>query len=719
MCRIEERVYVGADGRRRTFEESFLCQHARNNQLCPNARRRKVDDYPLGPPLITRDDTSSPASTYNPPTPTGSGTYLLEERAPSHSRKSSNAKESKRLIQPEIIIQIGSSKKDKGREYRGSTSKSYKRSSLGAASIASNDIAVESPSSDASFTLRTGFPEAPMPPATPAYAARPAGTQGHGYSNSASSITSQAPSLYVSSEPGSSSLPRTSRNHPTVIHNPTGDLSLPSPSTQGPSYAASVTYRTTIVEPRGSTEQARAAPSVRFDNSDHIIPVGVSNDPTDRARTTRNFAHDAEQSRDLQARADVGKREGEFEREKREARQLDEEARQARLELGRFESRANERAENSYAYREMRRMEEREEARKKREQERAAEEARRKKKEEEAAEEARQQQRRELNERAAIAARREAERQRLEALAEKERQLKDTEAKLRKRQHRRSMSHSHQDAATQERKRLLAETHAQMAIEREAAEQREREEEAALAAITMSPPSTQGQQEQAVTDPHYYDPRGGSRIPGANQNVGLGRRNSISARRSSISSAALPAPLGQTSSKRRTSIVQQGPPVSLSAHSNVFSTTTVFPTSSQVSYTQPPSVRHSSYEVENPFAAPPTRLPHPPQSNASVQPEAPNAFDVRNLREAVPMEPTRPRHARQYSDDRHHHRSSRQRRDEDVNRTAEGHARHHDRARQATHSIHRVIGAGEYADVEEEDPRWSRRDGASSGKRRY
>lgn len=717
MCRIEERMYVDEDGRRRTIEQPFLCQHARNGRPCSNTRK-KVVDFPIGPPLITRDDTSSPASTYNPPTPTGSGTYILEERAPSHSRKGSNAGGSKRVIHPpEIIIQIGSSKKDKGKDYRGLTSKSYKRSSLGAASTMSPDIAVESPSSDASFTIRTGFPEAPMSPATPICAIRPAGGQGHGYSNSASSIVSQAPSLYGPSEPGSPSLPRPSRYGPTVVHNPTGDLPLPSPSTQGPPQAAPVAYRTKIVEPRDSAEQVHAEPRVRFEHSDLIDSIGASHFQSKRENAPEIFGRDAERTRLRQARAEAERKEERAEREKKEAEQLEEEARQARLERARFESRASERAENSFAYRELRRMQEREEARKLKDQERAAEEAHRKRKDEDAAEEARQQQRREANQRTADAARRKAGRQPEEAIVEKERQVKDAEAKLRKREHRRSMYHSQPDAAALERKRLLAETHAQMAIERQAAEQREREEEAALAAYTMSAPSSQGHQQQPAVDPHYYDPRGGSRNPGAGDNVGLGRRNSISARRNSISSAALPAPLGRTSSKRRPPIVQPAPPSSLSSHSNAFSSIIVSSAGSQTSYTRPPSARHSSYDMENPFAAPPTRLPQASQNNAFVQPGESNAFDTRNLREAVPMEPARTQYTRQYSDDRHHHQSSRRRGEEGAERIAEGRSRRHDGARQATHTMHRVVVTGDYAN-EEEDERWARRDGAISGKRR-
>ncbi|RII23115.1 hypothetical protein CUC08_Gglean011937 [Alternaria sp. MG1] len=95
----------------------------------------------------------------NPPVPTGSGAYLVQARRPSRSSSRPSIRDGQR---PEIIIEFGS-KKDKAKKYPSISvsSKPFNRYSLG--SRGSHEAAIESDSegSEASYTLRTGFPEVP------------------------------------------------------------------------------------------------------------------------------------------------------------------------------------------------------------------------------------------------------------------------------------------------------------------------------------------------------------------------------------------------------------------------------------------------------------------------------------------------------------------------------------------------------------------------------
>jgi hypothetical protein len=68
MCRIDERVYIRADGQRQTFEDSFPCHKSKQGKLCSNVKRKITEYYPKLKPIIrdSRDGTTSPAS-YDPP----------------------------------------------------------------------------------------------------------------------------------------------------------------------------------------------------------------------------------------------------------------------------------------------------------------------------------------------------------------------------------------------------------------------------------------------------------------------------------------------------------------------------------------------------------------------------------------------------------------------------------------------------------------------------
>ncbi|KAF2649114.1 hypothetical protein K491DRAFT_215117 [Lophiostoma macrostomum CBS 122681] len=696
MCQIEEKVYIAADGTRSKSERSFCCPNSRRGRPCSNTTRNVIQyhDEPQPP----RDDTSSPAS-YNPPTP-NNGTYLVERRRPSDSGgKRPSTRDGTRVIKPEIIIEFG--KKNSSKKYPASSTRSYKRSSLGAASVNSNDIAIESPGSDASFTVRTGFPEATVTPTDPGYATRHAVPQSHHrQTSSASSYTtsSQPPSLYATSEPDSLSARRPARYPPTIVHNPPPSATAPASPTTSRHQVSGQTgnYRTTVHTPRGSDE------SVGIDGA---FSVGQSS--ASRASAAPEITdRDVERARQRQMRAETDRRRQE---EAAREQRADEDTRQVRFDLGREESRAHARAENTYAEHERRREEAREEARQRKiwEQEQRA-----------AQEEAGRQKAKRLE----------------EEVARNERELRHAESKQRKdkrptvrdptKRHSRRTSMSQQDIV--EQKRLLAETQAQMAREREAADQRERDERAAYL-----------RQQQQTTQ--YWDPRGGDRQILTNDGPGVGRRNSV--RRGSVSSTAPSLNLARTNSQRRVSVIQNAPPTSMQPvvvqqpystrpQSGSFTMPPpppppVFsPSSSNATYTRPPSARNSTYGMENPFAQPPTRISNTSQDNPFLpmphtsQPSPPTAtrdpWATGGLRDALPQDGGI--HRRQTSDDRQ--RTLRTRGEEVIKQS--GGPRKHDGARRATRNMGKVVGfEGDYVeDSMSEEERSPRKHHGKSGKRR-
>jgi hypothetical protein len=364
----------------------------------------------------------------------------------------------------------------------------------------------------------------------------------------------------------------------------------------------------------------------------------------------------------------------EADREMAAAIQKDEEAKQVRFEFGRAEYRAKERAENTYAQIEKRRAEEREEIRRHRQEE----DKERAKKE------------------AAKEARRKAERVK-EEIERKEREVKKAEraagipTRTSSKRHSRRQSMSQEQIA--ERDRALAETHAQMARERAATEQREREEQAASLV-----------EQQKTTG--YYNARGPppTAYTIVNDGPGVGRRNSTSRRNSITSSGGPPVAFGQNR-PRRVSIVQDTPPVvppintsfpqpygsrpSSSHGANaMFSTVSVQP-----GYVRGPSARHSSYDKPNPFAQPPPATGNPFAQQGSRPPS--RDFWAQDPREQAPT------HTRQNSDDRQH---TLHRRGKEVIERSDGKVRKHDRARQATVNMGKVVGfEGDYVDSDDEN----------------
>lgn len=230
MCRIEEKIYIGSDGRSRTFQDTFDCDRARRRGKRCSKPEIKTREY-RGTPPISRDDAPSPASN-NPPTPTGVGSYVIEERRPSASGGRRPSLRPGTSVKPEIIIQIGSNKGRDAKYPRTYVPKTYKRSSLGASSTASNEIAVDSPGSDASYPIRTGFPDTAVPHTPPVgqpqgYTTRRVVPQTHRHTASVSSVTtSQTPSLYTTSETEPDSpLGRHVPEYPrTIVHNARDEL---------------------------------------------------------------------------------------------------------------------------------------------------------------------------------------------------------------------------------------------------------------------------------------------------------------------------------------------------------------------------------------------------------------------------------------------------------------------------------------------------------------
>lgn len=711
MCRVEERVYISADGHRQTFEDPFLCHRSKHGKMCSNVKRRTTEYFPKPP--VTRDDTSSPAS-INPPTPTGTGSYLVEQRRPSIVERRPSTREGPRPLKPEIIIEFGP-RKDRSKKYPAISVKSYKRTSLGASSIGSTDVAIESPGSDASFTVRTGLAETPVPLANPyqqpsGYTTRPALPHSHHrHTSSASSFTtsSQPPSLYATSEPDSPAGRRAPRYPPTIVHNPPPTFTTsasPTVTRATPVPVSSGPYRDSTAAPRDSTPRTNIGPDGLFplDYSDFHDRSGSSHASSGRSAAPEitDRANERDRLRRLNAESERRRQE---EADRRMAQELaqeeahkraQEEAKQVRFELGRAEGRAKERGEAHLAESEKRRAEDRDEARRRKQKERDERDERIAKEEKRA----------------------KADRLR-EDMARKEKQIKEAEVKQKrdtrpptrdpttKRHHSRRPSISRAEA--QERSLLLAETEAQMAREREATEQREREERAAIL-----------RQQQQTTE--YWDPRGGDRYPVTNEGPGIGRRNSVAGRRPSISSAAPPMGLGRTNSQRRVSIIQPAPPANL-PHLNTsfpqqYSTrppsshnppTPLFsPASSTQAYSRPPSARHSSYTQENPFAQPPTRTsqenPFAPAAAVAPLPSR-DPWDTRNMREALPQAP--PPQARQPSNiglEQPH--TLKQRGENVINRSTEDRARPHDRARQATRNISKIVGfEDDYVSIEDEN----------------
>lgn len=581
MCRVEERIYISADGHRSKFEEHFPCDKSRGGKLCSNVKTRTAEYHPKRGSL-SRDDTPSPN---NPPTPTGTGTYLVQQRRPSGSGARPSTRDGIKAIKPEIVIEFGS-KKDKTKTYPSISvsTGAYKRSSLGASSIGSNDLAIDSPGSDASHTVRTGFPEAPLPPPaafghSKTYVPTPTDTHGrhHRQTSSTSSFTgsSRTPSLYVTSDDYDS--PTHSRNAmypPTIVHNQPVAAAPSSPS-RTPVGGRTGSYRTSVIAPQTFAHDTHTP--------DGLFPLDYG-DLADRSGSSHASSGAPESKRRPKSSDDRRKKEDDRRRQEEAAKE--ENTRQVRFDLGRHEARARERAENTLAEKERIRAEDREEAHRRKQKERERQE-----REDRVAKE-----------------------------RSKERSKPPTKPIAVKQARRMSMT---QDQI-EEQRRLLAAEDAHMQEERLLAEAREREERNALF-------------RQQQETPGYYDPRGGDRTL-SNVTSAVARRNSVS-RRNSVTAPSAPTGLKRSDSTRRTQVVQPNPPPPSQDYSARAPSTrqkagppVSFPTNFNQDYIRPTSARRSSISHENPFAPNPTVAP----------PTTHDPWDVRVVQDALPTTTTRP-----------------------------------------------------------------------------
>ena len=622
MCRIEEKVYIGSDGRKKTFQDLFDCERARRRGKRCSKPEKKTREY-IGTPPIARADAPSPASN-NPPTPSGVGSYIIEERRPSASGRRPSLKS-------EIIIQIGGgSKRDHDKKYsRKYTSTAYKRTSLGGSSIASNEVAVESPGSDASYPIRTGLPETAVPHTPPfgqphGYAARHVVPQGHRHTTSVSSVTtSQTPSLYTTSETEPESpLGLHAPEYPrTIVHNtrpnPASPVTIRRDATQ-PS-----TYHTRLEVPHNSS---RDTSSSRDNVGDYPDVVDMYASSSASSASARRAANPAVNDRviDRERRRKMKEDEKRRKEEEEEERRLDErilkaedqakkEVRFAELETGRYTHRDQLRKEQKFAESEKQRAEERENERRRKKE---AEERQRKKEAEEE-----RQLRKETEQRnpkdPEKRATRKPEREKTQP------PTRDFNKKPSGRRH--SRSNSMTQADIDERNRLLFQEKLQMSLERDAAEEREAAELRQQQYSTRPQPhSTASYQSEPTTSSHRAEePK--------LQGPGGKRRGSISIN---------PPPMGNVG--RRASIVQPNPPV-LTPVVTAFPPQQTYATrpTSSLTNTQPyvtrealPSARYSPSQLGNPFGQPNGR-----SSNTSMET---NPFAAPSDRPVHPIQPVHP-----------------------------------------------------------------------------
>ena len=240
-------------------------------------------------------------------------------------------------IKPELIIEIGS-KKGKGKSYPTISihAKDNHRSSMG--SNSTND----SLGSEASYTVRTGYPDTSLPPLKPSRFGTGDFSLGHQRSVSSEESyigPSRVPSLYRTSEGYDTSSLATTASSTTrpIVHNSQRHVPSPINTTLGQSGSPLGSYRTTVVTPNGIYDETpyRAGRNNR---------QSFSRAETEAVEITRR-SEDRERQR-LEARR---KQEG-SDREVAAAL-IREENRKAPLESSRAKDREEQRAEKSFASR--------------------------------------------------------------------------------------------------------------------------------------------------------------------------------------------------------------------------------------------------------------------------------------------------------------------------------------------------------------------------------
>lgn len=351
MCRIEETVYVGKDGHRAVYPETYHCERGRRfGRICADAKVR-TREYRTG---SSHEPTSSPIPS-SPLTPSGPG-FNTRARRPSTSSRPST-RDGPVKVTPEIVIEFGS-KKGKGKSYHPTVSistKGHHRSSLGSGSN------VDSLDSEASHAIRTGFPDVPPPTLSATYAvpdgllSRPRHPRNK---SSDESYTDQAPSLYSGYDSPPSLATTASSGTRPIIHN--GQRHVPSPinTVRGQTDSPSSPYRTTVVTPRGVYEED----TERKHHS--TAPQTASAAPEITGRGEERERRRAENRRQQEA----------LDREVA-ANLIREENKHVRFETSRAQDRAEQRADKTFAARADGRERIRQQERQEREKDVAAKEA--------------------------------------------------------------------------------------------------------------------------------------------------------------------------------------------------------------------------------------------------------------------------------------------------------------------------------------------------------
>lgn len=668
MCRVDERVYIGADGHRQRFEDAYPCDKAPRGKLCSKVKRKTTEYWPRA--TISRGDTPSPASN-NPPTPTGPGTYLVKPRRQSMAGARPSTRDGPKAAKPEIVISFGSKKEDgKTRPSVSVSTKSHKHSSKDASFFASNDFAIDSPGSDASNTIRTGFSEKVLPSVggafgrTEGFVTTPGFLQGlhHHPTSSISSYTSssQTPSLQATSDPDyDSPTGYRSTGYPqATVHNSLFDTSQP---LQTASHSRTAhphnAYRTTVVAPQGLAKDTHTSDGLYPLDFSDVIDRPTSFHASSGAPKKHFKGVDREHKR--KEKDGARQRQEEIERQAAEQRIKEDNAKQVQFELGRAQSRARERAENMYAEQEKMRAEEREKARRQKEKEREEQDRKERKKEKE---------REEQDKKDRMKAREREEQEKTSRKREKTKPpTNDFTAKRPGQPRRMSMT----QAQSEEQQRLLAAEGLHMRTEREAAEARERLE--ANAALF---------QQQQASD--YFNHRTNDR-GFADSPPPIARRNSM-ARQSGIPANVPQATPARLTGNRRASIVQPDlPAINVQIPPNYSARgipsarqhappPSSFSTSFHQGQARPPSARRPSHSQENqtpssyfarnsgstlddPFGQPHSTFSQPTFSPALPSPSVVgrDPWDVRGMGESLP-------NTRQVPDSR----NTLQRRGEDV-----------------------------------------------------
>ena len=241
MCQIDQKIYVRADGHRSVFHDTRQCVDGRRRgKTCSDAKIRTTEYH----------DPTSPPIPSSPLTPNGPS-YQTRTRRPSTSSRPSTRDGPIKSLKPEIHIEIGT-KKGKGKTYPTVTLTTGKthRSSTG------STYTYESPGSEGSHRVRTGYPEVPAPPLNENYGglhSRPRQYLNPSSDESFISPTYHSSDAYDTPSLATGTTATSSGNRPVIHHAP---RHVPSPvdttrTTRGQAGTPPSPYRTTEFTPRG------------------------------------------------------------------------------------------------------------------------------------------------------------------------------------------------------------------------------------------------------------------------------------------------------------------------------------------------------------------------------------------------------------------------------------------------------------------------------------